>query len=132
MSRAERRRRMLALDSRRRRCRSCSRAWRRARPSTIRRWRCSELFGHPAAELAQREPGLAKMPRELRGSYGVGMDPDDVDSGHASSRSTSTMVREMHRRGVVIVAGTDIGVPGHSLDRELELYVEAGFTPLRR
>jgi imidazolonepropionase-like amidohydrolase len=36
----------------------------------------------------------------------------------------------MHRRGVVIVAGTDIGVPGHSLDRELELYVKAGFSPL--
>ena len=26
--------------------------------------------------------------------------------------------------------GTDEGIPGHSLHRELELYVEAGFTPL--
>ena len=39
------------------------------------------------------------------------------------------MVREMHKRGVVIVAGTDIGIPGHTLIREIELYVEAGFTP---
>ena len=29
-----------------------------------------------------------------------------------------------------LVAGTDIGVPGHSLHRELELYVRAGFTPM--
>jgi len=28
------------------------------------------------------------------------------------------------------VAGTDQAVPGHSLHRELELYVEAGFTPM--
>lgn len=29
-----------------------------------------------------------------------------------------------------IVAGTDVGVPGHTLHRELELYVKAGMTPL--
>jgi imidazolonepropionase-like amidohydrolase len=31
---------------------------------------------------------------------------------------------------VTIVAGTDYGLPGFSLLRELELYVEAGLTPL--
>jgi len=31
---------------------------------------------------------------------------------------------------VPIVAGTDQAVPGHSLHRELELYVQAGFTPM--
>jgi imidazolonepropionase-like amidohydrolase len=31
---------------------------------------------------------------------------------------------------VPIVAGTDQAVPGHSLHREIELYVRAGFTPL--
>lgn len=29
-----------------------------------------------------------------------------------------------------IVAGTDQAVPGHSLHREIELYVQAGFTPM--
>jgi imidazolonepropionase-like amidohydrolase len=29
-----------------------------------------------------------------------------------------------------VVAGTDQAVPGHSLHREMELYVEAGFTPM--
>jgi imidazolonepropionase-like amidohydrolase len=32
--------------------------------------------------------------------------------------------------GVTIVAGTDQAVPGHSLHREIELYVQAGFTPM--
>ena len=36
----------------------------------------------------------------------------------------------LHRAGVPIVAGTDQTVPGHSLYRELELYVQAGFTPM--
>ena len=36
----------------------------------------------------------------------------------------------LHRAGVPIVAGTDVGVPGHTLHRELELYVKAGMTPL--
>jgi Amidohydrolase family len=40
------------------------------------------------------------------------------------------LVGALHRAGVPIVAGTDVGVPGHTLHRELELYVKAGLTPL--
>jgi imidazolonepropionase-like amidohydrolase len=29
-----------------------------------------------------------------------------------------------------MVAGTDEGIPGHSVHREIELYVEAGLTPM--
>ena len=36
----------------------------------------------------------------------------------------------LHKAGVPIVAGTDVGVPSHTLHRELELYVKAGLTPL--
>ena len=36
----------------------------------------------------------------------------------------------LHRAGVTLVAGTDQSVPGHSLHRELELYVQAGLTPM--
>ncbi len=36
----------------------------------------------------------------------------------------------LHRAGIPIVAGTDQSVPGHSLHREIELYVQAGFTPM--
>src|SRR4030095_7378829 len=40
------------------------------------------------------------------------------------------VVEAMHKAGIPIVAGTDQVVPGHSLHRELELYVKAGFTPM--
>jgi len=40
------------------------------------------------------------------------------------------IVGALHRAGVPIVAGTDQAVPGHSLHREIELYVRAGFTPM--
>src|SRR5439155_23058627 len=82
-----------------------------------------------AAELARREPGLAKMPAELRGAYG-GVDPESAAYHDAQFRKSLEIVREAHRRGVPIVAGTDIGVLGHSLHREMALYVAAGFTPL--
>ena len=36
-----------------------------------------------------------------------------------------------HDAGVPIVAGTDEGIPGHSVHREIELYVEAGLTPMQ-
>jgi imidazolonepropionase-like amidohydrolase len=39
-------------------------------------------------------------------------------------------LRALHQAGIPIVAGTDQAIPGYSLHREMELYVEAGFTPL--
>lgn len=87
-----------------------------------------ELLMLPLEELKLREPGLAKMPPELRGAY-AGGDPADATAA-ALFRKSLEIVGELHKHGVPIVAGTDIGVPGHSLHRELELYVEAGFTPM--
>jgi len=40
------------------------------------------------------------------------------------------LIGALHKAGVPIVAGSDVGVPGFTLHRELELYVKAGFTPL--
>jgi imidazolonepropionase-like amidohydrolase len=40
------------------------------------------------------------------------------------------LVGVLHKNGIPIVAGTDQSVPGFSLHREIELYVDAGFTPL--
>jgi len=40
------------------------------------------------------------------------------------------IVGALHKNGIPVVAGTDQAVPGHSLHRELELYVQAGFTPM--
>ncbi len=40
------------------------------------------------------------------------------------------IIGALHRAGVPIVAGTDQTVPGFSVYREIELYQQAGFTPL--
>ena len=40
------------------------------------------------------------------------------------------VVKALHEAGVTIVPGSDTGLIGYGLDRELELYVEAGMTPM--
>ncbi|HEU4533102.1 MAG TPA: amidohydrolase family protein, partial [Polyangiaceae bacterium] len=77
----------------------------------------------------RREPGLAKMPRELQGMLG-GVRPEVAAERAAVFDKYLALVRELHRAGVPVVAGTDIAVPGHSVHREIELYVRAGFTPM--
>ncbi|HWL85224.1 MAG TPA: amidohydrolase family protein [Polyangiaceae bacterium] len=89
-----------------------------------------ELFDHTTEEIAQREPGIATLPRELSAMRQGG--PNDELASRRAKRfdKALAMLRELHRQGVPIVAGTDIAIPGHTLHRELELYVEAGFTPM--
>jgi imidazolonepropionase-like amidohydrolase len=40
------------------------------------------------------------------------------------------VIGAFHKAGIPIVAGSDTGLPGYGLYRELELYVKAGMTPL--
>jgi imidazolonepropionase-like amidohydrolase len=44
-------------------------------------------------------------------------------------KSMKMIVKKLYDAGVPIVAGTDMGFPGFSVARELEIYVEAGLTP---
>src|SRR5579864_1493940 len=53
-----------------------------------------------------------------------------AEQSAATFRAMMATVRVLHQAGVPIVAGTDQAVPGFSLDREIELYVKAGFTPM--
>ena len=80
---------------------------------------------------ASFEPGVNKIAPELAQQL--------TDVGPPSPRSEVmqkvfdkelAIVGALHRAGVPIVAGTDQTVPGYSLHREIELYVEAGFTPM--
>ena len=89
-----------------------------------------ELFWHTPEENLRREPGLGKLPRELLGLFD-GVSPGDAAEQAAVFNKFLAILGELHRHGVPVVAGTDISVPGHSLHRELELYVEAGFTPMQ-
>jgi imidazolonepropionase-like amidohydrolase len=81
--------------------------------------------------LESFEPGVAKVAPALSVQLrNVGPAPARADLGQAQFAAELKAVSALHRAGVPIVAGTDQTVPGHSLHRELELYVEAGFTPM--
>jgi len=88
-----------------------------------------ELGLHTAEENARREPGIATLPRELRSSLG-GVPPPLAAKADAAFAKHLALVAALHKRGIPLVAGTDIGVPGHTLHRELELYVKAGLSPM--
>jgi imidazolonepropionase-like amidohydrolase len=80
---------------------------------------------------ASFEPGVAKIAPELAQPL-----TDVRPAGPQSAQSERVFAKDLelvgalHRAGVPIVAGTDQAVPGHSLHREIELYVQAGFTPM--
>jgi imidazolonepropionase-like amidohydrolase len=86
----------------------------------------NELLGHQKdAGIASFEPGFAKAPYTLRSMIGTA-------SGQGARMDPSfEAIRALHAAGVPIVAGTDKAVPAHSLHRELELYVQAGLTPMQ-
>jgi imidazolonepropionase-like amidohydrolase len=84
-----------------------------------------ELLGRPkTTEISSFEPGFAKAPFTLTSMIGTA-------SGRGSHLEDSfAILRALHAAGVPIVAGTDKAVPAHSFHRELELYVEAGLSPM--
>jgi imidazolonepropionase-like amidohydrolase len=91
-----------------------------------------EVVTHPLDHpISSFEPGILKVAPELReGLETMGMPPKKVERAAATFRALMATVRLLHQAGVPIVAGTDQAVPGFSLDREIELYVQAGFTPM--
>ena len=81
--------------------------------------------------FSQYEPGAAKLPRELEGAINnTGAPAASAARANSLFQMYLDTVGAMHRAGIPVVAGTDQVVPGHSVHRELELYVKAGFTPM--
>jgi hypothetical protein len=91
-----------------------------------------ELMFRPIKKpIESFEPGMSKVPPELL----VQLNKKGESEAPAEALAMLTdvlgkLVAALHRAGVPVVAGTDVGVPGHTLHRELELYVKAGLTPL--
>jgi imidazolonepropionase-like amidohydrolase len=84
----------------------------------------------PDTAIETFEPGILQMPVPLASSYRSIRNKTDSAAAAARRRDEGAIVKALHAAGVPIVAGTDGGVPGFSLWRTLELYVEAGLTPL--
>jgi imidazolonepropionase-like amidohydrolase len=77
------------------------------------------------------EPGVAKVAPELQAILAEAGPPSPyADLQEKAFQKDVAIVGALHRAGVPIVAGTDQTVPGYSLYREIELYVQAGFTPM--
>ncbi|MDQ2856178.1 MAG: amidohydrolase family protein, partial [Acidobacteriota bacterium] len=87
---------------------------------------------HPADKpFASLEPGAAKVPRQLAGAINnTGVPASAAPQATAIMERYYAIVGALHKAGITIVAGTDQVVPGHSLHREIELYVKSGFTPM--
>jgi imidazolonepropionase-like amidohydrolase len=80
---------------------------------------------------ASFEPGVNKVAPELAEQLtDVGPPTDRSKMGEAVFEKEVAIVGALHRAGIPVVAGTDQTVPGYSLHREIELYVQAGFTPM--
>src|SRR6185436_20126888 len=77
------------------------------------------------------EPGAAKVAPELR--VQINKKGESAEQAEGLRMVVDVLLKTtvaLQRAGVPIVAGSDVGVPGHTLHRELELYVKAGMTPL--
>lgn len=82
----------------------------------------------PASSI---EPGILKVAPELREPLSSGgLPPNMAPMAKKVRKNYLDLLGALHRAGVTIVAGTDQGVPGYSVYREIELYAEAGFTPM--
>ena len=92
----------------------------------------NELLGHAAGTpIAAFQPGVAKIPPPLNRLFSnAGAAGIDAAAARVRLERGLRVVKALHDAGVPVVAGTDEGIPGHSVHREIELYVEAGFTPL--
>ena len=84
-----------------------------------------------AKPTASFEPGVEKVAPEMRQQLtDVGPPSPFTEIQQKIFDKDLAIVGALHRAGIPMVAGTDQMVPGHSLHREIELYVQAGFTPM--
>jgi imidazolonepropionase-like amidohydrolase len=86
----------------------------------------------PDHPISSFEPGAKRTAPELAQQFADASGPPNPLQSTAEKvfQKAIETVRALHRAGVPIVAGTDQGVPGFSVYREIELYVQAGFTPM--
>lgn len=91
-----------------------------------------EMAGHSKdMDVTTFEPGILKAPYTLSTKYtAMGVPAADSTRVHARQAENLLVVGALYKAGIPIVAGSDTGLVGYGLDRELELYVQAGMTPM--
>jgi imidazolonepropionase-like amidohydrolase len=90
-----------------------------------------EMAGHSKeVDVAAFEPGIEKAPFVLDFKFRAMGGATTAEQMRTRMAQTVAAIGELHKAGVTIVPGSDTGLVGYGLHRELELYVEAGMTPL--
>ncbi|GAA4056255.1 hypothetical protein GCM10022409_49440 [Hymenobacter glaciei] len=83
-------------------------------------------------DIKELEPDFARLPQPLQALFiNMGGAPADAAKAAPFFASFPRLVKALYDQGIPIVAGTDMGFPGTSLARELELYVQGGLTPMQ-
>ena len=96
-----------------------------------------EMAGHPKSiPTATLEPGINAAPFPLAWRYNnIGTPTTDPSADearfHARMDTNLKVVGALFKAGIPIVPGSDTNLIGYGLDRELELYVQAGMTPMQ-
>ncbi|TFF36018.1 amidohydrolase family protein [Mucilaginibacter psychrotolerans] len=81
-------------------------------------------------DVTKMEPAFYTLPLPLQIQFkNTGEDSATVARFRPLLESLKQLVKRLYDAGVPVVAGTDMGFPGFSVDRELEIYVAAGLTP---
>jgi imidazolonepropionase-like amidohydrolase len=90
-----------------------------------------ELSGRPAAiPIDAFIPGVLRLPRALsRQILTLAGGTGEPAAYQTRQLQSLGMLNEARKAGIPVVAGTDKGIPGFSLQREIELYVKGGMTP---
>ena len=92
----------------------------------------NELLGHaPETSLESFEPGFAHAPPALLSNYRSVTNKIDAATARRRVRDSEAMVKALFDAGVPVVAGTDGALPGYSVLRSIEMFVDAGMTPMQ-
>ena len=90
-----------------------------------------EMAGHPRTiHAVSFEPGLAGAPFVLASKFEALGGATDEGKFRARMALNGRVIKALFDAGVPLVAGSDTGLIGYGIDRELELYVAAGLPPM--
>jgi len=90
-----------------------------------------EMAGHPRTlSAASFEPGLKAAPFTLASKFEAMGGTADEAAFRERMQANGRVIKALYDAGVPIVAGSDTGLIGYGIDRELELYVQAGMPPM--
>lgn len=76
------------------------------------------------------EPGILKSPFVLEAKFRTMGGNTTAEQMRSRTAQSLAVIGALHKAGVTIVPGSDTGLVGYGLHREIELYVQAGMTPM--